>query len=156
MTMRKLFRMKYEPCSGQCYDHRDVLRISGLGGQVEEMAALLAKIVKIHEPACGNLHLAYGLDLDEETNTFVASFQHYGAIELFVAPNAFKALNDLADVALAYYATDAYAEAVKAQPGVGHDVCEHGNDQDLRHFALQYSGLPEAVCADVMMATANA
>lgn len=142
--MRKLFRMKYEPCNGQCYAYDEVLNVKNLGVDTETAAELLDRIIKIHEPACGNEQLAYTLDYDEETEVFVSGFVHYGALDLFADTTALGALNKLINAALGYYETDEYKELVAKMPGKGHDVCEHGEDHDLRKFAMKFSGLNES------------
>lgn len=152
--MRKLFRMKYEPCNGQCYAPDDVLRVNEFGLDATQAAMLLDRVIQIHEPACGNERLAYGLDHDESTGVFVASFQHYGTLDLYVDTSALGALNKLIDGALDWYASDEGKRLLAEQPGLGHDVCEHGKDHDLRHFALTYSGLDASTQATVFAARA--
>ena len=150
MTTRKLFRMKYEPCTGRCYAPSDVVRMDSFGADVEKMAMLLDKLMKIHEPACGNEHLGYGLDLCEETGLYIATFQHYGALEIFTSDKIFDALVKLADAAISFYESDAGQNLLQTRPGLGHDVCEHGKEYDLRHFALRYSGLPAETRAQLL------
>lgn len=141
--MRKLFRMKYEPCDGRCYAWEDVINMEELGVDVKSAAALLDRIINIHEPACGNENLAYALDYDEDSKVFIASFIHYGSLDLFADQKALGALNKLIDAALLYYSTEEYKTLVKEKPGKGHDVCEHGEDHDLRRFAMKFSGLSQ-------------
>ena len=139
--MRKLFRMKYEPCSGRCYAWEDVINMEELGIDVKSASVLLDRIIKIHEPVCGNENLAYALDYDENLKIFVASFIHYGSLDLFADQKALGALSKLIDAALLYYNTEEYKTLTKEKPGKGHDVCEHGEDYDLRRFAMKFSGL---------------
>lgn len=141
--------MKYEPCSGRCYAPGDVFRMTGFGAAVHEMTELLQKLVRIHEPACGNEQIVYGMDLDEDRGVFISSFQHYGRLDLFTGANAFEALSKLADAALAYYDSDEWREDSAANPGLGHNVCEHGKDSDLVNFALEHSGLPAETRAEI-------
>lgn len=138
--MRKMFRMKYESCNGQCYAYSDVMRIQTLGLDEQGAAAFLKRLVAMHGPSCGNPHLAFRLDHDEELDVFVASFERYGSLDLFGGRTALVALNKLIDAALAYYESDEY----KAQPdkGLGHGVCHHGDDNKLIDFAIAFSGLP--------------
>lgn len=137
--MRKLFRMKYESCNGQCYEYDDVMSIRTLGLDMQGAAAFINRLVDIHEPACGNVNLAFRLDVDEELDVFVASFQRYGALDLFCDKTALGAMNKMIDGALRYYASDEYKKL--GQPGLGHGVCKHGFNRDLVEFAIKYSGL---------------
>lgn len=115
-----------------------------------QAAQLLDRIIKIHEPACGNENLAYGMDFDEDTEVFIASFQHYGQLELFVSKSPIMTLNKLIDAALDWYASDEGKKLLEEKPGLGHDVCEHGKDHDLRRFAMKFSGLSEEQQKEVL------
>lgn len=155
--MRKLFRMSYEPCTGRCYAYSDVMRIHTLGLTTANAAAFLERIVKIHEPSCGNDQIQFRLDADEFTRKrdykmtyaeydsnetrFVASFYHYGSLDLFAADTPLGAMNQMIDAALAWYESDDFRARVGGQPGLGHSVCEHGEDKKLLSFAIEFSGL---------------
>lgn len=142
--MRKLFRMKYESCNGQCYSYDDVMKIHNLGLDVQGSAAFLDRLLAIHRPSCGNAEIAFSLDLDEQTEVFVASMQRYGALDLYAGRTALDAMNQLIDGALAWYASDEGKAKMAAQPGAGHDVCRHGDDKALVEFAITHSGLSHA------------
>lgn len=152
--MRKLFRMKYEACNGQCYEYSDVMRIHALGLDTQGAVAFLKRLVAMHEPSCGNAELQFRLDEDTwipkesasqaSQTRFVASFYHYGSLDLFGGATPLEAMNKLIDAALAYYQTDEYKAAVTAKPGAGHGVCHHGDDKKLVEFAISFSGLPPA------------
>lgn len=135
--------MKYESCTGMCYAWSDVVRIHDFGLNMKSASEFLHRLVKAHDQLCGNDQLAYALDVDEETETFVASFQRYGALDLFVGKTPLEAMNKLIDAALSYYESDEYRDNVAAKPGLGHDVCEHGEDKKLLDFAISFSGLNE-------------
>lgn len=139
--MRKLFRMKYEGCTGQCYAYSDVMRIHTLGLDMEGAVAFLKRLVAMHAPSCGNPELAFRLDVDDDLGVFVASFQRYGSLDLFTGRTPLEAMNKLIDGALAYYETDEYKDAIAAKPGAGHGVCHHGTDDKLISFAITFSGL---------------
>ena len=81
--MRKIFRMGYEPCKGDRYAYDDVLPVQDLAPGARER--VMAKLLEMHAPMCGNEALRYGVDLDEERRLFVGFFYHYGAIETFVS-----------------------------------------------------------------------
>lgn len=148
--MRKLFRMKYEPCNGRCYEYDDVLKIKDFSMSLTDAAILLDRIIAIHEPACGNEHLAYGMDYDEDTDVFVTSFRHFGDLDLYTSKDGVECMNKLIDGALAFYRSDEGKRLLAEHPGKGHEVCEHGEDHDLRRFALRFSGLDETAQAQLL------
>lgn len=156
--MRKLFRMKYEPCVGQCYAYSDVMRIHTLGLDARGAAAFLRRLLAAHAPSCGDPGIEFRLDADEFTRSeynggdykdvedvrFVASFYHHGALDLFASDTPLGALDQLIDAALAYYETQAF-KSLHDETLLRERVCEHGTDEKLVSFALAFSGLtPEA------------
>lgn len=142
--MRKLFRMKYESCNGQCYADEDVMKIHNLGLDVEGAATFLRRLLAMHEPSCGNPQISFSLDVDDNTVTYVAAMQRYGALDLHVGRTALEALDKLIDGALAWYASVEYQVIVAERLGAGHGVCHHGDDRALIEFAITRSGLPTA------------
>ena len=83
---RKIFRMGYEPCKGDCYCYDDVLPVDDL--DPEKRQAVIKKLLELHAPMCGNEALRYGVDFSEELRLFVGFFYHYGATETFVSSSA--------------------------------------------------------------------
>lgn len=143
--MRKLFRMKYESCNGQCYADEDVMQIHSLGLDAEGAATFLRRLLAMHEPSCGNPQISFSLDVEdglENQPTYVAAMQRYGALDLHVGRTALEALDKLIDGALAWYASVEYQVIVAERPGAGHGVCHHGDDRALIEFAITRSGLP--------------
>jgi len=116
------------------------MRIQNLGLDEQGAVAFLKRLVAMHGPSCGNPHLAFRLDVDEELNVFVASFERYGSLDLFGGKTALEAMDKLIDAALAYYKSDEF----KAQPdkGLGPVMCHHGDEHKLIDFAISFSGLP--------------
>lgn len=151
--MRKLFRMRYEKCSGMCYAPSDVMKIHTLGLDVKGTVAFLKRLLAMHAPSCGNDSLGFRLDVEEKMNVFVASFEHYGSLDLFAADTPLGALDQMIDAVLAYYQTEEFAHFNTNEFGdvlVGKDgnpnryaICEHGTDEKLVSFALSFSGLDE-------------
>lgn len=139
--MRKVFRMKYEPCNGQCYTCHEVVNLTSLANDQVTLRRLLDKMVKAHEPLCGNANIAYGIDFDEESRIFIASFMHYGKLELFANQDLVKVLETLCDSAIAHFASEAGIAELATDPGFGHDVCHHGEDEKLTRFMIEHSGL---------------
>lgn len=140
--MRKLFRMKYESCNGQCYSHDDVVQIHDLGLDVVGAAEFLRRLLAMHEPSCGNPNISFSLDVDDVSRTYVAAMQRYGALDLHVGSTAREALDKLIDGALAWYASVEYQVLVSENSGLRHAVCRHGSDSALLEFAIARSGLP--------------
>lgn len=139
--MRKLFRMKYESCSGQCYADEEVMRIHNLGLDAQNAAEFLHRLLAIHEPSCGNDQIAFRLDVSDDHDMYVTSFQRYGSLDLFMDKTALGAMNQLIDAAQKYYKSEEYKTLVTAHPGYGHGVCHHGDDKKLIDFAISFSGL---------------
>jgi hypothetical protein len=81
--MRKLFRFKYEPCNKTCYAYCSKLmtELRALSQQGRE--ALVAKMVEAHNHLCDNPEYSFGVDVDDNTNYFVAYFRTPEKTELF-------------------------------------------------------------------------
>src|SRR5687768_15094160 len=101
--MRKIFRMKHEPCTGACYAGGDVVDLSFLAHNKAELRRILEKMIRAHDPICGNENLSYAIDLDERTGIFVASFIHYGKLDLFCNRDLLQLLHELFDFAIAHF-----------------------------------------------------
>lgn len=136
--------MKYESCNGQCYADEDVIQIHNLGLDAKNAATFLRRLLAMHEPSCGNPQISFSLDVDDNTNTYVAAMQRYGALDLYVGRTALEALDELIDGALAWYASVEYQVIASEKPGAGHGVCHHGDDRKLLEFAITRSGLSES------------
>jgi hypothetical protein len=156
--MRKVFRMQYEPCNGDCYawdrdddrddtpepppKDKDILPLHHLMNDRPRLKALMEKLVAMHQPLCGNRNLRYGIDLDEDKKLFIGSFWHYGRLELFTDTDMTKLIETMADYVLNFYTTDAYKEESKGDEGLGHSVCHYGEDDNLRRFIIRTSKIP--------------
>ena len=154
--MRKIFRMQYEPCNGDCYawdgdddndsgsdsDGDDTLPLGPLRSDPVRLKRIMDKLVAMHQELCGNVNLRYGIDLDEENKLYIGSFWHYGKLELFTHKNLYVLVEIMADYVLAFYQTDAYKEESKHDKGLGHDVCHYGEDDDLRRFIVRAAKIP--------------
>ena len=137
--MRKLFRMMYESCTGQCYHPDDVMSIHTLGLDAHSAATFLRRLLAMHAPSCGNDQLAFRLDHDDEIGIFVASFQRYGALDLFADRTPLGAMNKMIDATLRFYESDEFK--VKGEHADRESICHHGTDEKLVDFALRFSGL---------------
>jgi hypothetical protein len=144
MENRKLFRMRHEPCAGRCYAPDEVLALHELGTDVSALADLLADLVKIHAPACGQEQIGFALDHSADAGVFIAVFSHFGAVTTYAHASPVECLRQMVTGVQAWYATEEAAALLAEHPG-DKDACEHGHDEDLVSFALEHSGLPDAV-----------
>jgi len=147
--------MQYESCTGQCYAYSDVMRIHTLGLDAQGAVTFLKRLLAMHERACGNASLQFRLDEDTwipkssasqtSQTRFIASFYHYGSLDLFGGETPLEAMNKLIDAVMAWYATDEGRKLVKRDsPWSFRDgVCEHGADDKLINFCLEFSGLSQ-------------
>lgn len=158
--MKKIFRMQYEPCSGTCYawdppsggddddssddtsSDGDILPLRALRNNVPRLKSVMTNLVAMHQELCGNKNLRYGIDFDEDTGIYIGSFWHYGKLELFSAKDHIDAIEKMSGFVLNFYQTDVYKEESKVDKGLGHNVCEHGEDDNLRRFIIKSSRIP--------------
>jgi len=130
--MRKIFRMGYEPCKGDCYFYDDVLPIDELNPARKQ--AVTQKLLDMHAPMCGNAALRYGVDLDEERRLFLGFFYHYGAFETFIGPDLLGVVDAIAESALAHFKSEQFKAEQAAAPGLGRGACAYGSDESLVDF----------------------
>lgn len=131
MSTRKLFRMGYEPCKGDCYMGK-VFPITDFSP--EEREEIERKLLAIHDPTCGNANVRFGVDLDEARGTFVGVFYHYGAMETVLSESLKGALDGLLDLAVEHFASDQWREELAQDPGLGRDACAYGTNDSLLAF----------------------
>lgn len=87
--MRKLFRFKYEPCSGQCYAWCEKLPFELRKLEVSERENLVKTMVEAHEKLCDNPDFSFGVDQDENLKVFVAHYRTPNRTEL-ISGKTFK------------------------------------------------------------------
>ena len=133
--------MKYEPCNGACYVGSNVVDLSELQNNIPRFHNIINKMIKIHDPACGNENIRYGIDLDEDNQLFVASFMHNNKLELLSGVNLVPLLEKFCDMAIAYWNSDIGKEELRDYKGLGHDVCTHGKNDDLIKFIHNWSNI---------------
>lgn len=141
--MRKIFRMGYEPCKGDCYAYDDVLPIDDMTPERRERT--VKKLLKMHAPMCGNEALRYGIDFDEQRRLFIGFFYHYGAVETFLDIDMLACVEQIADCALEHFKSEQFRAEASAAPGLGHDACAYGRDEDLVGF-IQRSARSVSAC----------
>ncbi len=142
--MKKIFRMQYEPCLGACYSPNQEFfnSINNIYKHDRDyFDSMMIKLLSIHDQVCGNESLAYMIDYDTEHTLYIASFLHYGQLDLFAGPTVFGALEQLIHAALEYYQTDDYRDLVMEYPGKGHEVCDHAEGDNLEKFIRECSNI---------------
>lgn len=153
--MRKIFRMQYEPCNGDCYAWDDVLPLVDVEGDIKHLKELMDKFILAHNPLCGNINLRYGIDFDEQSRLFIGSFWHYGKLELFTNSNSLVLVEQLLDYAIAHYKTDIGKAELATDSGLGHRVCHYDEDKDLRRFIVKASGIKLPYGVDAFLSSLN-
>lgn len=144
--MKKVFRMQYEPCNGDCYHPHNVFTgIKELESNPERLKEVTDKLLKIHEPLCGNVNIRYGIDQDVETGLYIATFWHYGKLEMFSNKNDLRLIEELADCVIAYFDSEAGKKELASDPGLGHKVCAYGEDESLREFVLKTANIEQSL-----------
>lgn len=137
---KKVFRMRYEPCQGTCYAWDSVFSMRQLAENPAHLDAVMGKLLKAHGPACGNRHIGYGIDYSE-AGYYVASFVHFGRLDLLTGTNPTELFESLLDFVNKYWETVEGKREIQDNPGLGHGVCEHGEETELKEFVLKASGL---------------
>lgn len=81
--MKKLFRFKYEPCSGTCYAPDD--KFFEELKKLDEVAklSLINKIVSAHDSTCDDPDQLFAVDYDETTRMYVGTAFDNGRLDLF-------------------------------------------------------------------------
>lgn len=130
--MKKIFRMGYEPCKGDCYAYDDVLPLSDLRPMQRER--IIKKLLEMHAPMCGNTALRYGVDFDEQRRLFVGFFYHYGAIEVFLDTEMLDCVEQIANCALEHFKSEQYKSESAGREGLGRSACAYGTDDTLVDF----------------------
>ncbi len=127
--MKKLFRMKHEPCRGTCYEYDDVLKISQMSP--EDQDHIITRMSKIHNLICGDEKFALGLDLDESAGLIIGHMRHAEGMDLVSSANLLGAVNALCDLA---------EEILKEQnPQTNLAACDHGSTDTLKEFWLRHA-----------------
>ena len=81
--MRKLFRFKYEPCSGMCYTWCDKLTTELLKLSPEYRKGVVKTMVDAHNRLCDNPDYSFGIDTDKTGSVFVGHFRTPNKTDLF-------------------------------------------------------------------------
>jgi len=140
---RKIFRMGYEPCKGDCYCYDDVLPVDDL--DPEKRQAMIKKLLEMHAPMCGNEALRYGVDFSEELRLFVGFFYHYGATETFINSSMLSCVEQIANSALSHFASEQFKIESSGREGLGRSACAYGSDETLVDF-INKTARPISAC----------
>lgn len=148
--MNKVFRMQYEPCNGMCYawskDNGDenfesFKAMNAFKTDLPRLKKFFQMLTKVHEPLCGNEKLRIAIDVDTVANIYVGSFIHFNKLETVIGDNILDTLEAIFEITLGVYETEDFKKDLAANPGKGHNVCEHGEDHDLKVFVLRQAGI---------------
>jgi len=129
-----------EPCAGDCYAYDDVLKIQGEGWTADTLRHVLGQLIQMHAGLCGNDEFRLGIDLDEETGTYVGSFLHFGALETCCGSTIVQTVERLSEITRRYFASPAHQAALAVSPGKGRGACAYGEDRALAAWMLRASG----------------
>lgn len=140
---RKIFRMGYEPCKGDCYAYDEVIPLSDLDPNKRERVT--KKLLEMHAPMCGNEALRYGVDFDEERRLFVGFFYHYGTLETFLSTDMLGCVDQIADCALEHFASSQFKIESTGREGLGRSACAYGTDETLVDF-INRTARPLSAC----------
>ena len=125
--MRKLFRMRHEPCAGTCYAPDEVLKISSLADADREF--ILASFETLHRQTCGDGRFGFGIDLDEKTGLFVGHVVAPGRTDLCSGEDLVSCAKNLI-----WLAGIVMQAAPAPLPNLQH--CDHGRKEEFREFWL--------------------
>jgi hypothetical protein len=147
--MRKVFRMQHEPCNGMCYapsydggeNFESFKAMNAFKNDLPRLKKFFENLLKVHEPLCGNEKLRIAIDVDDIANIYVGSFMHFNKLETVIGDNILDTLEAIIEIALTVYETEDFKKDLVANPGQGHDVCDHGEDHDLKKFVLRETGI---------------
>lgn len=90
--MQKLFRFKYEPCNGTCYQYEDFLPKELMGMSKTARTLTVERMVKAHDYLCDNPEFSFGIDFDPDSKTFVAHFKTPKETNIFTSYSFYYAV----------------------------------------------------------------
>ncbi len=113
--MKKLFRIKYKPRNGRYHPEAE---FSPVNQSIDNAISLLERIAAIlEEPDHGNENISYGLDYDERTEVFIASFVHYGNLDLYTSHNRAEAVGMLVTGVTGWCTSEEGKRLLSERPG---------------------------------------
>lgn len=81
--MKKLFRFKYEPCSGTCYCPGDKFFEELNKFDEDGKKQLINKIVSAHDSTCDDPNQLFAIDYDENVGVYIGTVFDNGRLDLF-------------------------------------------------------------------------
>jgi len=122
--MKKLFRFQYEKCSGTCYhpspEFFEELRC--LDKTV--LKRVVDKVVASHDRVCNDPEMRFGVDYDEKSKHYIASFVNHGKLDLFTSRVFMGAVEEMCEFILS-----------EVQGGASGD-CEYDHTTEKLHEAI--------------------
>lgn len=93
--MKKLFRFKYEPCNGGCYQYKDVFFMEMKKLSSTSKNEMVKLIVDAHDKLCDNPEYYFGLDMCEKTGLFIGHFVQPSRTDVFSGTTLEQCINDM-------------------------------------------------------------
>ena len=157
-TTRKILCMSYRPgnptpdvnqekCQGDCYAYDDVLRIKGQGWTTEQIRVTMERLLSVHTKICGNANYRLGIDLDETSDLFIGTFYRFGTLDVVTGRTVLETIEELGTVTAQYFASDRFDADQAVDSGLGHQACQHGDEQALKSWMARVGGFDVEVLA---------
>lgn len=125
-SMKKIFRLQYEPCLGTCYEYDGILWDQFNKLDAHDFNKLIDHLKYIHDETCGLPDLGFILDYDD--GLFVGTFIYQKGSQAFVGKTIVDVFNKF-QVLLDWYKENNEVKANKS-------ICDHGREENLFQFTL--------------------
>ena len=129
-----------EECRGDCYAYDDVLKIRSEDWTVETLKVTISHLMQIHGRICGNAQYRLGVDLDEQSGTYIGTFLHFGALDTCCDATLTGVVEKLADAVNSYFASPDAKRDAAVDSGLGRGACAYGEDEALIRWMVSASG----------------
>lgn len=130
--MRKLFRFKYEPCSGMCYAWCDKLIKELRKLEHTDRIQLVKLMVDAHNKLCDNPAYSFGVDTDRSGTVFVAHFRTPDKTDLYYSGNFEEVVKEVCSVVLKTNIPTLSGDCVFGDNGaedLGHEILKYCQDE---------------------------
>lgn len=124
--MKKIFRMKHEPCKGTCYTADEVLSLN----LIKNKDKILNQLKGAHNVLCGDSRFGMGIDYNEELKLFVGFSVTPVSTEIYLNLNIENLImnitNDITSV------DNELPEELRME------ACDHGSTEGLDTFMKKF------------------